>query len=169
MSRNLDDKNITKIKKIIDKIQEDIDKIYTILEISDTKIDDKSGIDTRNAAQYLEGIFDGRFMKASNDEDYLVPENYASKSKLVTGDRLKLVFAPDGKYIFKQIEAVARLRKIGILSRIGQNYKVQIEDKEYNVLKASVTYYKLRPGSKVAVALPENIETNWATIENKII
>ena len=42
------------------------------------------------------------------EKRYPIPANYASKSKLVQGDRLKLIILESGTFIFKQIELVLR-------------------------------------------------------------
>ncbi|HET7320113.1 MAG TPA: hypothetical protein VFI84_00835, partial [Candidatus Saccharimonadales bacterium] len=43
----------------------------------------------------IEGVFDGQNMVGSDGKTYPVPANYASKSKLVQGDILKLTIAED--------------------------------------------------------------------------
>src|SRR3990167_9816950 len=51
----------------------------------------------------IEGVFDGQNMVGSDGKTYPVPANYASKSKLVQGDILKLTIADDGAFMYKQI------------------------------------------------------------------
>ena len=51
----------------------------------------------------IEGVFDGQTMVGSDGKTYPVPANYASKSKLVQGDILKLTIADDGAFLYKQI------------------------------------------------------------------
>ena len=51
----------------------------------------------------IEGVFDGQNMVGSDGKTYPVPANYASKSKLVQGDILKLTIADDGTFMYKQI------------------------------------------------------------------
>jgi len=51
----------------------------------------------------IEGVFDGQNMVGSDGKIYPVPANYASKSKLVQGDILKLTIAEDGTFLYKQI------------------------------------------------------------------
>src|SRR5580704_1021794 len=46
----------------------------------------------------IEGVFDGQNMVGSDGKTYPVPANYASKSKLVQGDILKLTIADDGVF-----------------------------------------------------------------------
>src|SRR5664279_1973848 len=48
----------------------------------------------------IEGVFDGQNMVGSDAKTYPVPANYASKSKLVQGDILKLTIADDGSFLY---------------------------------------------------------------------
>ena len=54
----------------------------------------------------IEGIFDGQIMIGPDGKNYPVPANYASKSKLVEGDIMKLTITEDGKFMYKQIGPV---------------------------------------------------------------
>src|SRR3989338_2876015 len=58
----------------------------------------------------IEGIFNGQEMIGPDGSTYAVPANYASKSKLVEGDALKLTIAANGSLVFKQIGPVTRDR-----------------------------------------------------------
>ena len=51
----------------------------------------------------VQGSFDGQIMQGSDGKQYPVPANYASKSKLIEGDILKLTITSDGSFIYKQI------------------------------------------------------------------
>jgi hypothetical protein len=63
----------------------------------------------------IEGVFDGQNMIGPDNKQYPVPANYASKSKLVEGDVLKLTIAEDGSFIYKQIGPVERRKMLGLL------------------------------------------------------
>jgi len=165
--KSLSDKDFIKINKLILSIEENLTKLKSIVNVNKTE-SVAYGIDTKSAKDYIEGVFNGRFMIDETGKEYLLPENYASKSKLVAGDILKLVVAPNGTFVFKQIKPVPRVSKVGVLSYASGNYNVTSEDKKYNVLKASVTYYKAKPGDKITIILPEGKTTDWAAVENKI-
>ncbi len=114
----------------------------------------------------IEGVFDGQNMVGSDGKTYPVPANYASKSKLVQGDILKLTIAEDGAFMYKQIGPVPRKQVVGTLKLEKGHYFVDVNGHEYRVLLASVTYFKAKPGDQVSVNLPEeddNVE--WAAIE----
>lgn len=114
----------------------------------------------------VEGIFDGQSMIGPDKKTYPVPANYASKSKLVPGDVLKLTIMPDGSFIYKQIGPVERRRIIGPLTYEEGQYRVLAEGKAYKVLLASVTYFRAEVGDKIAILVPEYEESDWSAIEN---
>ncbi len=113
----------------------------------------------------IEGYFDGQNMRDDEDNAYPVPANYASKSKLVQGDQLKLIIGDDGKLMYKQIGPVERRNLIGTLVLRDGQYFVEARGKQYRVLFASVTYFKANPNDQVAIVIPEDEDADWAAIE----
>lgn len=114
----------------------------------------------------VEGVFNGENMTDKTKKTYPVPANYASKSKLVPGDVLKLTIKDDGSFLYKQIGPVERKRIVGILTYEDGQYKVIAQGKAYRVLLASVTYFKAEVGDKVTLVVPELEESEWGAIEN---
>jgi len=114
----------------------------------------------------IEGVFDGQNMVGSDGKTYPVPANYASKSKLVQGDILKLTIAEDGAFLYKQIGPIPRKQVVGGLKLENGHYFVEVGAKNFRVLLASVTYFKAKPGDQVSVNVPED-DTNaeWAALE----
>lgn len=114
----------------------------------------------------IEGVFDGQNMVGSDGKTYPVPANYASKSKLVQGDILKLTIADDGAFMYKQIGPIPRKQVVGVLKQENGHYIVEVGPKNYRVLLASVTYFKAKPGDQVSVNVPEDDEqAEWAALE----
>jgi len=115
----------------------------------------------------IEGVFDGQNMVGSDGKTYPVPANYASKSKLVQGDILKLTIADDGAFMYKQIGPIPRRQVVGVLDQKDGHYFVEVDGKKYRVLLASVTYFKAKPGDQVSVNLPEDtsVDAEWAALE----
>lgn len=114
----------------------------------------------------IEGVFDGQMMVGPDGKNYPVPANYASKSKLVEGDVLKLTIADDGGFIYKQINQVERRQVIGTLNQHDGLYYVEVSGREYRVLLASVTFFHLTEGSQVTVLVPANDDdATWAAVE----
>lgn len=115
----------------------------------------------------VEGVFDGQNMVGSDGKTYPVPANYASKSKLVQGDILKLTIAEDGSFMYKQIGPIPRKQLVGILNQKDGHYFVEVGKKQYRVLLASVTYFKAKPGDQVSINVPEDdsVDAEWAALE----
>ncbi|MCB9819960.1 hypothetical protein H6796_01500 [Candidatus Nomurabacteria bacterium] len=114
----------------------------------------------------VEGVFDGQKMAGPDGKEYPVPANYASKSKLVEGDILKLTIADDGSFIYKQIGPVERTQIIGTLQQHDGAYYVEANGKEYRILLASVTYFRINVGDQVTIIVPtDNPDASWAAVE----
>jgi hypothetical protein len=120
------------------------------------------------AGKVIEGTFNGENMIGPEGKVYPVPANYASKSKLIEGDRLKLSIGSDGSFLFKQIGPIERKKLIGVLKFENNTYVVEAEGRNYHILYASVTYHKAKPGDKVAVAVPAVGESAWCALESVI-
>lgn len=114
----------------------------------------------------MEGIFNGEGMIAKNNKQYPIPENYASKSKLVAGDLLKLTISEEGDFRFKQIGPVQRAKRLGKLIKSGDCYEAVVGKKHFRILKASVTYFKAKPGDKLSIIIPKNEDSVFAAVEN---
>lgn len=114
----------------------------------------------------VEGVFNGQNMIGNDEKEYPVPANYASKSKLVPGDVLKLTIKEDGTFLYKQIGPTERQKLIGVLTFEDGQYKVIANGKAYKVLLASVTYFKAEVGDKVTLVVPALEDSEWGAIEN---
>lgn len=118
------------------------------------------------SGKVIEGVFDGQIMAGPDGKTYPVPANYASKSKLVEGDILKLTIADDGGFIYKQIGPVPRKQIIGTLTQHDGAYYVEASGREYRILLASVTYFRINIGDQVTIIVPEdNPDAKWAAVE----
>ena len=114
----------------------------------------------------IEGVFDGQTMIGPDGKNYPVPANYASKSKLVEGDILKLTIADDGSFIYKQIGPIDRTQIIGTLVQHDGAYYVEANGREYRILLASVTYFRINVGDQVTIIVPtDNPDATWAAVE----
>lgn len=113
----------------------------------------------------VEGVFDGQNMIDGSGQSYPVPANYASKSKLVEGDGMKLTITDEGKFIYKQIAPIDRKSIVGVLIQEDGQYKVLAEGKIYRVLLASVTFYRAEVGDQVSILLPSGSEAAWGAID----
>ena len=133
-----------------------------------SQIDDSSArkVSSSEASQVIEGTFDGEKMIGLDGKKYPVPVNYASKSKLIEGDLLKLTITEDGRFLYKQISPADRRQIIGtILKDANDKYYALSEGRKYNVLLASLTYFKAEEGNEVTLVVPKEKISQWAAIE----
>lgn len=128
----------------------------------------KNDSDADEGFRVCYGEFDGKNMVSEEGDSYPVPANYASKSKLIEGDNLKLTIKPNGALMYKQIELAPRTLKTGTLTLEGNQYKVLTEEATYKVLYASVTFFRANVGDTLTVIVPEDSSREWAAIESVI-
>lgn len=116
----------------------------------------------------VEGVYDGEHMVSGEGQIYNIPPNYASKSKLVEGDLLKLTITPKGAFIYKQIGPIERNRLRGSLlhNKETGEFAVAVDDKVFRVLKASITYFHGDEGDEVVLLTPKGAQSRWAAVEN---
>jgi biopolymer transport protein ExbD len=104
-------------------------------------------------------------MLGADNNKYIVPVNYASKSKLVQGDRMKLTVEGSGKMLYKQIKQIDRETRVGLLTQDKGRYQVVSEGISYDVLTAAVTHFKAEIGDNVTVLIPAGKEATFGAIE----
>lgn len=114
----------------------------------------------------IEGVFDGQKMIGQDGQEYEVSANYASKSKLVEGDLLKLIINEDGSSYFKQIGPVARAFLRGKISRNENNqYVVQCEGQSWLILEAAIKYFQAKEGDEAVIIVPAGLPSKWAALD----
>lgn len=157
------------VKRLRALIQEAETNLAAAKELLISLVGDDAVVTTsvkeEQVGKVIEGVFDGQNMVGSDGKTYPVPANYASKSKLVQGDILKLTIAEDGAFLYKQIGPIPRKQVVGTLTQKDGHYIVNFEGKDYRVLLASVTYFKAKPGDQVSVNIPEDGVAEWAALE----
>lgn len=144
------ERNIVAAKQILSQIDDSPKRKSTNSEIS----------------QIIEGAFDGEKMVGLDGKKYPIPVNYASKSKLIDGDLLKLTITEDGSFVYKQISPADRRKIIGTIIKDSEGkFSVSSEGRKYNVLLASLTYFKAEEGDEVTIIVPKEKISKWAAIE----
>lgn len=164
---DLPDKQIKRLKALIQEAETSLGAAKELL-VSLVGEDVEAVQSTKDEVlgKVIEGVFDGQNMVGSDGKTYPVPANYASKSKLVQGDILKLTIADDGSFLYKQIGPIPRKQVVGTLKLENGHYYVDVNGKNYRVLLASVTYFKAKPGDQVSVNVPEDeVSAEWAALE----
>ncbi|MFA5927317.1 MAG: hypothetical protein WCT32_03755 [Patescibacteria group bacterium] len=161
-----ENKELLQIKQLLDAAESQIRQAKSLLFAAELNKKTKS-LNSSGEGSVVEGIFDGETMIGPDHKRYPVPMNYASKSKLVPGDVLKLTINADGSFIFKQIGPVRRKKIIGRLEEAEKGkFVVNADNSIYRVLLASVTYFHAEAGDKLTIVIPEEGESEWAAIEN---
>lgn len=133
---------------------------------SDRLVQAAKSLNVSSGGKIIEGVFDGEHMIGPDQKKFPVPANYASKSKLIEGDVLKLTINTDGSFVFKQIKPANRKKIVGTLTYADGDYRVLADGKAYKVLFASITFHKVQPGDSVVVVVPEDNTGQWGAIEN---
>lgn len=178
------DTRLALVKRVIHHMRGQLDALERLLlehEAGDTLKDIADLIERQQAgapepiasplgSRTMEGVFDGQHMVAEDGKQYLVPPNYASKSKLVEGDLLRLVIGANGRFIFKQRGPIERQRLMGMLVYNDQTdeWFVVAEDRKFKVLNASVSYFKAQPSDDAVILVPRDNPSSWAALENVI-
>ncbi len=123
-------------------------------------------VDEAEALEVVEGYFDGQQMIGDNGQVYIVPANYASKTQLVVGDRLKWILTPE-REIYKPILLAPRERVIGTFTVEGEDFVVLVDKlaRPVKILKASATYaiknLGLQIGDEVSITIPKEATPTW--------
>lgn len=143
-----------------------------VLEQEGMSLDSPVKLDASDMNSYMsddskivEGVFTGDEMLGSDNNKYPVPVNYASKSKLVQGDKLKLTIAPNGKMLYKQIAPIAREVKAGLLIKEKEKFQVIADGNTYDLLTAAVTHFKAEVWDNISVIVPEGKAATFAAID----
>ena len=166
----ISEKQIKRLRSLLSEAETNLsaakELLISIIGDGDVITAPRETIVTSPEGKVIEGIFDGQIMIGPDGKNYPVPANYASKSKLVEGDIMKLTITEDGKFLYKQIGPVERKTVIGTLLHHDDKYYVKVAGKEYQILYASVTYFHLHDGAQVSVTIPaNNDDATWAAVE----
>jgi hypothetical protein len=179
----IDATSTDELQKLIGQLEHDLGKAMVLLQqVSGGAVRPKRSANHVEAAReggvtaaddgsvIIEGVFDGQHMVGPDGKLYSVPANYASKSKLVEGDMLKLTIQPDGSFVYKQINPATRQRLVGVLAKdpATGNWQALAGGHVYSLLTASVSYFKGRPGDAVVVLVPKDSQATWGAVENII-
>lgn len=160
-------KQIEEVSRLFEKISEKELPKNAKITVNKLKAEAKN-LKVLEEGRIIEGVFDGQNMQGPDSRTYPIPPNYASKSKLVEGDTMKLTIMPDGSFVFKQIGPIEREKIIGTAIKKDDELKIEADGKLYKVLDASATYYKISEGDKVTIIVPKKRAAAWCAIENVV-
>ncbi len=178
---NISNNKLSAAKQLLKNIQTNSERLIELLEeelnskdVSQPEerqedIQQESRQQDEDSDKIVEGVFNGESMIGYDGQQYTVPMNYASKSKLVEGDVLKLTITGNGFFVYKQIQPIERQRMVGTLRETKENgYIVMTGDKSWKLLDAAVTYFKAESGDEIIFFIPKEGKSKWASVENII-
>lgn len=176
LAMKAEDTRLALAKRVLQHMREQVDALERLLvehESSDALQGLAETTESWRAAtqrRVLDGVFDGQHMVAEDGAKYLVPPNYASKSKLVEGDLLRLVIADNGRFIFKQRGPIERERLMGTLiyNEQTEEWFVLADQRKFKILPASVSFYKAASQDEAVILVPRDNPSAWAALENVI-
>lgn len=163
--------------RVVHQLQDQLDNLERMLESRAEALDMDSlpqpSMDEGYSSyegRSIDGVFDGVHMIGEDGRKYLVPPNYASKSKLVEGDLLRLTITDNGRFLFKQKGPIERQRLVGALTQdeLTGDWKVVAGGSGYKVLPAAISFHKGEAGDDVVILVPRNAPSRWAAVENVI-
>jgi len=100
------EKQIKRLRSLLSEAETNLsaakELLISVLGDGDTITAPRETIVSGPEGKIIEGIFDGQIMIGPDGKNYPVPANYASKSKLVEGDIMKLTITEDGKFLISK-------------------------------------------------------------------
>lgn len=172
----MEKKKIQAIRDFIENAEMSIRSAKRILKeiLNEENIDIGSNVDVDTSGLHsyksgedkiVEWVFTGEEMLGVDGHKYPVPVNYASKSKLVQGDKMKLTIDGSGRMLYKQIQQIERDIKVGLLTKDQWKFQVLADGNVYSVLTAAVTHFKAEIGDSITILVPKWKEATFAAIE----
>lgn len=126
---------------------------------------------TYKVLREVNGVYDGLTMMAEDGRSYPISKNYASKSQIVEGDKLKLSITEDGEFIYKQTLPVPRRREICTIVENMENGALVARDEVGNTFKintSSLSYLGAMEGDEAVCIFPKKGVPEWAVLEGII-
>ena len=143
-----------------------------VLENNNMTLDSKVNLDTSWLHSYsdenlkiVEWVFTWEEMLWADWNKYPVPANYASKSKLVQWDKLKVTINTTGKMLYKQIAPINREFITWLVVKEKDKFQVVANWKTYDLLTAAVTHFKANIWDNVTVIIPKWKDATFAAID----
>lgn len=142
--------NLEKLSRVIDRIQQDQKK------------------ELYKKMPGIEGVFDGVHLISDDGVKHEVPANYAAKSRLVFGDRLKIV-EEDGKKVFKQIQKPERKEVKGVLSKKEGKWYLLTDLGTYKISDTAAEFNRVELNEEAVGLIPENqLKAPFAALDRVI-
>ena len=161
-------------QRVIRTIKDQLDTLERLLdsraEAADVEklISEAKEFEISFEGKSIDGVFDGESMVGEDGNVYPVPANYASKSKLVEGDLMRVTITEAGRFIFKQRGPIERRRIIGtlVMGDMSTDFKVLADGHTHRILPAAVSFHKAKPGDEMVILVPKSAPSKWAAVEH---
>ncbi len=168
----MEEQKIKALRDLIHSAQNSIQSAKKILnsllgEEEENEIPDMAGLSSYISwtDKVVEGVFTGESMLWSDGNMYPIPQNYASKSLLVQGSKIKAMMNPSGKILYKIIWEIPYETKVWLITKNGEKYQITTDTKTYNVLLAAITFHHCNVWDSVTIRVPEWKDATYAVIE----
>jgi hypothetical protein len=161
MQENQDSKAYEKLRGILINVQRDITNALDTIK----RIEELEKKELYKSMPGVEGVFDGTYLIADDGQKLEVPANYAAKSRLVFGDRLKVIEEGDNK-LFKQIIKPERQRVEGILSKKEGKWHLLTPTGTYRISDTAAEYNFAEINDKAVGLVPrDNTNAPFAALD----
>lgn len=156
--------DLNKLYEIIEKMQFQLELVKEIV----VKLQAQDRYDSLKDIPGIEGKFDGKYLVTSEGERIEVPANYASKSRIVYGDTLKM-YEENGRKMFKQLIKLPRRKVLAVLSKKEGKFYALSEFGDHEISSTSVEHNNLSVGDQIQIILPEeNLKAPFTTLDKTL-
>jgi len=143
--------------KSLDNVREEVQKLE-----KEAKLEEYKSVPGQS------GVFDGISLVIEDGEDVEVPPNYVAKSRLLCGDRLKVI-DENGSKIFKQVGKVERKRVDGIVSKKEGKWYVLTDVGSFRLMDVVIGFNNLEINDEIRVIIPkEGVNVTYAAFDKSL-
>ncbi len=161
------DPNQKKIQLIQDLLESAEKSVQHAKNLLDELTNTGSNFDSNT--KIIEGVFKGDYLLGDDGERYEVAANYASKSKIIEGSRLRGTIMPDGRIKYTITEKAQYELKLGkVVTNEKHETLIQIDDYQAKVLWESITFFRLEEGDDAYIRVPKGQKAEFAVIDSSL-
>ena len=155
------EKSLDTLKRLVSAAYSNLERISHIIE----KIEQEQRRELYKNIPGVEGVYDGQYLLGEDGKKYEVPANYAAKSRLVYGDKLKMI-EEVGKTLFKQLEKVERKKLEGVLSKKEGKWYVLTNEGTFKISDVAAEFNNAALNEKAVVIVPAgNVTAEFAALD----
>ncbi len=155
------EKKMEQIRSLIQSAFHNLEKISRIVD----RIEQEERKEMYKKMPGAEGYFDGVFLVIDDGSKQEVPANYAAKSRLAYGDRLKIV-EENGKKVFKQIQKVERKEVNGVLHKKEGKWYLLADSGTYKISDVAAEFNQAVLNDEAVGIIPaDNANVPFAALD----